>query len=188
MQHITKRSERRDYRAVPVLRQSKPVRSAHCVTKLTENGNQSRQAACGPPPRLWRRLAAIAYDLLIVVALIVIATIATILMRGGSAISPGSVWFQLLLLAIWWLYFAGSWVRGGQTVGMRAWRLVLTDVHGAGIGWGRASLRWLAAGLSAAALGLGFVWCLVDRERLAWHDRLSGTVLRWSGLSEVARQ
>ena len=181
MQYITKRCERRDYRAVPALRQRSPARSAHCVTKLKVNRNQSQLPAAGRPPRLWRRLAAIAYDLLIVVALIMIATIATILVRGGSAISPESVWFQLLLLAVWWVYFAGFWVRGGQTVGMRAWRLVLTDADGAAIGWGRASLRFLAAGLSAAALGLGFLWCLVDRGRMAWHDRLSGTALRWPG-------
>jgi uncharacterized RDD family membrane protein YckC len=26
-------------------------------------------------------------------------------------------------------------------------------------------------------LGLGFLWVLYDRDKLAWHDRLSGTRL-----------
>lgn len=147
--------------------------------------NRAERQAAGRPPHLWRRLAAIVYDLLIVIALVMVATIVAILARGGSAISPGSVWFQLLLLTIWWLYFAWSWVQGGQTLGMRAWRLVLTSEDGGdagvvGVGWTRASLRFLAAGLSTALAGLGFLWCLVDRDRRAWHDRLSRTALRFA--------
>jgi uncharacterized RDD family membrane protein YckC len=132
-----------------------------------------------------------AYDLLVVTALLVVATIATIFLRGGSPVSPGSIWFQMLLLAVWWLYFAWSWAERGETVGMRAWRLVLTTESGGGVGWGRSSLRFVAAGLSTACVGLGFLWCLFDRDRRAWHDRLSRTVLRarpGSGFSEVSRR
>ena len=35
-----------------------------------------------------------------------------------------------------------------------------------------------AAALSWACLGLGFVWILFDRRKLAWHDRLSNSVVR----------
>jgi hypothetical protein len=35
----------------------------------------------------------------------------------------------------------------------------------------------LAASLSWAALGLGFLWQLWDPEKLTWHDRLSNTRL-----------
>lgn len=142
--------------------------------------SHSLHRASGPPPHLWRRIAAIAYDLLIVVALLMVATIATILVRGGSAISPGSIWFQVLLLSIWWLYFVWSWAERGQTVGMRAWRLALTTERGNGVSWARASLRFAAAGVSTAFVGLGFLWCLFDRDRRAWHDRLSRTLLRAS--------
>ena len=38
-----------------------------------------------------------------------------------------------------------------------------------------ASLRFVAALLSWAAVGLGFLWQLWDRDRLTWHDRISGT-------------
>ena len=151
------------------------------------------------PAPLWRRLAAIAYDLLVLLAILMTLTIALILVRGGAAIGPGSVWFQALLLATWWLYFVWCWTHGGQTVGMRAWRLVVeaddagtakvagtapapADRH-ARIGIGRASLRFVAAGLSTAALGLGFLASLADPQRRAWHDRLSLTRLRHVPLS-----
>jgi len=131
-----------------------------------------------PRAGLLRRLAAIAYDLLLVTALMMVLTALVLLARGGSTVGPESVWFQCLLLAAWWLYFAGSWVLGGQTVGMRAWRLVLRNSSGGTPGWGKASLRFAAAWLSALALGLGFLSSLVDRDGLGWHDRLSGTELR----------
>ena len=137
------------------------------------------------PVRLWRQLAAMAYDLLILIALLMTLTIAVILVRGGNAVGTGSLWFQGLLLGTWWLYFVWCWAHGGQTVGMRAWRLVLVadgpPARGPpdAIGLGRASLRFMSAGLSAAALGLGFAWSLFDPGRRSWHDRLSRTSLRY---------
>ncbi len=98
---------------------------------------------------------------------------------GGRAVAPGSGWYQAYLVALSFLYFGWFWTHGGQTVGMRAWRLRLR-VRGDGadpVLWRQALARFLAAGLSWAALGLGFAWALWDRERLTWHDRVSGTVL-----------
>lgn len=137
--------------------------------------------------RLWRRLAAILYDLLVVVALLMSLTIAVILVRGGRAIGAGSLWFQGLLLSAWWLYFVWCWTHGGQTLGMRAWRLVLETDDARPIGPGLASLRFAAAGLSAIAAGLGFVWSLVDPDRRCWHDRLTGTRLRFRAPSAQAQ-
>ena len=104
-----------------------------------------------------------------------VLTVAAIVARGGEAIGPGSLWFQGLLLAAWWLYFTWCWTHGGQTIGMRAWRLVLQSTDGAPIGWGRASGRFLAAILSMAPLGLGYWWIIIDRDRSGWHDHLSRT-------------
>jgi uncharacterized RDD family membrane protein YckC len=141
---------------------------------------QSAEADGDLPAGLWRRLAAIAYDYLIVVALLMSLTVVVIFLRGGRAIDAGSLWFQGLLLAVCWLYFAGFWAFRGQTVGMRAWRLSLKRQNGARPAWAEATRRSFAACLSAAALGIGFLWCLVDRDRLCWHDRLSGTWLCFS--------
>jgi uncharacterized RDD family membrane protein YckC len=128
-------------------------------------------------PGLLRRLASIAYDLLLVTALLMVLTGLVFAARGGIAFEPQSLWYRLLLLTACWAYFVWSWTSGGQTVGMRAWRLVLTDRDGSTVGLTAATVRFLAGWVSTLALGLGFIWSLIDRDRLAWHDRISRTGL-----------
>jgi uncharacterized RDD family membrane protein YckC len=61
---------------------------------------------------------------------------------------------------------------------MRAWRIRVGRAEGGTLTWRDAGARWLAAWLAALPAGLGFLWGLLDRDRLCWHDRLSGTRLR----------
>jgi len=68
-------------------------------------------------------------------------------------------------------------VHGGQTLGMRVWRLRLYALHGGPVEPKQAALRLLAAPFSIAVLGLGYIWVLIDRERRTWHGRISGTRL-----------
>jgi uncharacterized RDD family membrane protein YckC len=85
------------------------------------------------------------------------------------------------MLLVGFGYFGLSWRRGGQTIGMRAWRLRLVAVGGPARtpGWGALVVRYGVAALSLAAFGLGFLWSLFDRERRTWHDIASRTrVLR----------
>jgi uncharacterized RDD family membrane protein YckC len=126
---------------------------------------------------LRRRLAAIAYDAVLLSAVLFMLTLVLVAAREGRAIPPDSLWYTFLLAGVCFFYFTGSWVHGGQTVGMRAWRLALIGSGGARVSWAQPSLRFCAALLSWAGLGLGFLWCLVDRKRLCWHDRASKTSL-----------
>jgi uncharacterized RDD family membrane protein YckC len=129
---------------------------------------------------LWRRLAAMIYDTLLLVALW-LTTVALLMMLTGGRLAAAdrSLWLlvteQLALLAVTWGFFAWFWTHGGQTLGMRAWRLRLVDQNGGPVSLAQASRRMLAALLSLATAGLGYFWMLIDRERCTWHDRLSGT-------------
>lgn len=129
-------------------------------------------------PGLSRRLAAIVYDGLLLWGVLFVAGLPLPLISGTLR---ESWWVELLtqgyLLIVCLLFFGWFWVHGGQTLGMRAWRLRVVGADRSPIGWRQATVRFLAAALSWAALGLGFLWVLVDRERLAWHDRLSNTAL-----------
>ena len=63
----------------------------------------------------------------------------------------------------------------GQTLGKRLLRLRVISSRGQVPGPIVASLRFLAMLLSLAPAGLGWLWCIFDRERRALHDHLSGT-------------
>ena len=127
-----------------------------------------------PPAGLARRFAAMFYDALLLAAALYAAAIPAVWLRGG-AVPPDELWFQAWLVFVAWFYLALSWTRGGQTLGMRAWRCQLVTVDGGPVGWGRTVARFAAALVSWAALGLGFWWALADPERRCWHDRWSGT-------------
>jgi uncharacterized RDD family membrane protein YckC len=149
-----------------------------------------------------RRLAALLYDLLIALALLLVvallAQLATraqlIALHAGHAQVP--LLYQLLQMGVVCAYFVLSWTLGGQTIGARAWRLRVAGAQGAAVSLARALLRALCAALPLLALLLGYwapprtavlavaaLWLIdyaampFDRMRRTLHDRLSGTRL-----------
>ncbi len=124
---------------------------------------------------VWRRLAAFVYDLLLVVATWMLTTLILVVLRGGQAISPGAPGYQLLLLGVAAAFFVSCWIRGGQTLGMRAWRIRLERRSGEPVDLRTGMLRFAAGLLSVISCGAGLLWLWIDREALTWHDRLAGT-------------
>ena len=130
------------------------------------------------PAALHWRLLALLYDLFPLIAIWLVTSAIGLALHGWEPMAPGTVgaWLQFVaLLAATFLYFGLSWRRGGQTIGMRAWRLRLVDACGGAPGWGQLIVRAGVAVLSLALLGLGYAWSLVDAERRSWHDMASGT-------------
>ncbi len=152
-----------------------------------------------PAPLGWR-LAAALYDLLPLIALW-FATAALALAVTAGTLDYHAWWYRLSLLVVTGGYFVLSWRNGGQTIGMRAWRLRVVDANGASPSYAAGALRFAVALVSfAPAIGamvkvengtlrigivivslvaacLGFLWCLYDRDRRAWHDIAAGTRL-----------
>ena len=126
-----------------------------------------------------RRLAAIVYDGLLVLAILFLVTLPFIAVRGGEPVDPGDIRYRITLFAIVFLFFTGFWSIHGRTLGMQSWGLRLETPDGRRPGFAAASLRFFAAIVSWLPLGLGFWWQLVDADSLSWHDRLSGTRLRF---------
>ncbi|MBB4723924.1 RDD family protein [Xanthomonas euvesicatoria] len=136
-----------------------------------------------PPALVGWRLLALCYDAWPVLALsMLISTVFTLgfTLAGHPArenIAPFSGWQWLLWLCCWiaaGIYATVSWRRGGQTLGMRPWRLRLIDPR---VSWRALWIRYAVGTLSLALGGLGFWWAWLDRDRLTWHDRASHTRL-----------
>lgn len=135
-----------------------------------------------PAPALARRLAAIVYDSLLVLPLIMVCVALGLGIRKMLGSAADSLLPATLVQAITILscigFFSTFWLKSGQTLGMQAWRIKLVPMPGNELTFGRVVTRCGSALLSAACLGLGYWWCLFDRRKRCWHDYLSGTELQ----------
>jgi uncharacterized RDD family membrane protein YckC len=118
--------------------------------------------AVAPAAGLLRRLAALVYDCILLLAIAFVATLVLLPLTGGEAITPatrGSGTYlayrgYLALLALG--YFGLAWMRGGQTLGLMAWNIRIETADGRLPGWRVATSRF-AFGLAlvvAAESGL----------------------------------
>jgi uncharacterized RDD family membrane protein YckC len=122
-------------------------------------------------PSLARRLAAMVYELFLVFAVAFFAAWIFFFASGARDATSGVLRreLQLFIVVVLAAYFLWCWLRGGQTLAMRAWHIRLVDVTPR-----KALLRFL---LATALLPLSILWALVDRDRQFLHDRLAGTRL-----------
>ena len=125
---------------------------------------------------LMRRIAAMLYDGLLVAALLIMATLPFVAVRGVKPVETGeNHFYQLVLILVIYVFFVAFWTRSGRTLGMQSWRLQLEKFDGGGVSIGTATIRFFAALISWAPVGLGFLWQLWDKDNLTWHDRISQT-------------
>lgn len=133
-----------------------------------------------PPLRaasLTRRLASGLYEVLILVALVFVATLPFSYLFGDATQGWRRHLLQAWVVIVMAAYFTWFWTRGGQTLPMKTWRFRVSRSDGAPLTPARALHRFALAVLGFLALGLGFLWALVDRDRQFLHDRLAGTAL-----------
>jgi uncharacterized RDD family membrane protein YckC len=115
------------------------------------------------------------YDTLLLAAVLFAATLALLPLRGGKAFAPGDPLFAAYLCGVAFLFFGWFWTHGGQTLGMRAWKIRLESADGDAVTWRAAAIRCAAAAVSAGLLGLGYLWVLIDPHKRSWHDHASRT-------------
>ena len=141
------------------------------VTTTSDADNPAR------PASLLRRLAALFYDSLLLLAIWFIATAILLPFYSGEAIPANNPMLSTYLLFISFFFYAWFWRHGGQTLGMRAWRLQLRNLRPGPVTWLQALLRFMVAIPAALLSGLGYLWMLVDKQKLTWHDRYSETCI-----------
>ena len=161
------------------------------------------------PAPLWRRLVALMYDGLLYLALLmaglvlVLPFVSFFVAKDAQTPLHNYAILQSYGFAIGLIYFGWSWTRGGQTLGMRVWKLQVRRADGSGLRWPVATIRLAAAlaplvitlwagkhlapppaggaallryaVLAGGAALLGYLPCLLSRRGRAFCDWVAGT-------------
>ncbi|WED22179.1 RDD family protein [Vibrio sp. JC009] len=142
-----------------------------------------------PKAGLFRRLAALIYDGLVIIAIemmaagVVIAVLEALVAAGAMEYAPyidasdllsrhpvASSLFTLYLVALWVGFFVYFWTRAGQTVGMRAWKLRVQNSNGNAVTLTQALIR-----VATSAFGLANLSVPFDPEKRGFHDMWAKT-------------
>ncbi len=135
--------------------------------------NRQKPTAPAPPCALGRRFAAIVYDSLLLFAVIFIAAWLLLILFGEAVAASRNPLIYFYYIGLSLLFFGWFWTHGGQTLGMKVWRVQLVGESGGPIGWQQAAIRFGVAILSWCCIGAGFFWALFDGKNRAWHDLAS---------------
>jgi len=125
---------------------------------------------------LLRRLGAIAYDIFLAFSLTFFIIGVVLILFFDKQAQNDFLIFGIALITIYF-YFTWSWVKGGQTLGMKAWKFQVEQNNGENITQKQAFIRFILAIVSFSVLGLGFVYQLFNKNNLALHDKYSNTRL-----------
>ena len=115
------------------------------------------------------------------ILLFAVAFLGTWLFQFAAGTLPIEGWrlrlLQMFLLALFAAYFLWCWLRGGQTLAMKTWRIRLVSKCGHGkLAPAAALLRFVYA-VVLVPTTIGIFWAMVDRDRQFLHDRLAGSLL-----------
>lgn len=134
-------------------------------------------------PSLLRHLAVIVYDLLLLLSVLLFAAALAVgvnaAITNGQAITAGNPFFFVYLLAVSFLFYGWFWTHGGQTLGMRTWKVFLLSHNHQKISWQQAFLRFIVAIPSWFAFGIGFWGQWLGKNNQSWPDLMSDTYLRY---------
>ena len=133
--------------------------------------------AAAVTPGIARRLACMLYEAILLFAIGFAAASLFFYASGGLGASGyGRTMLQLFLVATFAAYFLWCWLRGGQTLAMKTWKIRLVAPGHERVPPLAALLRFALA-LFAVPTGLALGWALFDRDRQFLHDRIVGTRL-----------
>lgn len=130
---------------------------------------QTKQTAA---PSLIKLGAAVLYEILTVLALSFVFAGLFVWLLGDATHGMKRILLQLFLWSVLGVYFVRCWIKTGQTLALQAWQLKLVNQEGALLTINNAITRYLLASMGLMLFGLGFLWAIVDRDRLFLHDRL----------------
>ena len=122
----------------------------------------------------FRRIGSISYDLFLVFSFVFFIAGIIILINNKEPIT-NPFFFFLVTLPVIYSYFSISWVKGKQTLGMRAWKFEIIQEDGGNITYWQSAIRFFLAIISLA--GIGFIFQFLNKNKLPFHAYYSQTYL-----------
>lgn len=126
---------------------------------------------------LFRRLFAIFYDTLLVFSLVFLVFFIVVIFIFDGQAKINNYLFFLITLPVSYFYFSQSWVKGRQTLGMKAWSFQVVQKDNKNITQKQAASRFVLGFLSFILFGFGFIYQLFNSENLTFHDKFSNSFL-----------
>lgn len=126
---------------------------------------------------VWKLFAAFLYDIFPVLGIFLLTSLLVLLFRNGVEVERFSPWFIFILVAELGFYYIYSWKKGGQTLGMRAWKfkIIPNRANQRTISWHQASTRFVVGIFSTLLIGAGFFWKLLSKDNQSWMDLVSNS-------------
>ena len=129
------------------------------------------------PAPLLSRFAAMVYESLLVTAVVFVASFIIMPVIGDMHAPWQRHLFQIYIMGVLFAYFSAFWLRSGQTLAMKTWRIRLVQQNGDTLTFKQALLRFVFALLGLMLAGIDFWWAFFDRDKQFLHDRLASTRL-----------
>lgn len=133
------------------------------------------------------RLLSIVYDGLLLGAVLFIAMAIFIPIANSAGLESGHPVFSVYFLLVCFLFYAGFWTHGGQTLGMKTWKIKLIHENGQAISWGQALLRFMTALPAWTLIIVGASTLMLDipltlPKLIHWINKLPDGLLLGIGL------
>jgi len=125
---------------------------------------------------LFRRLASIFYDGVLVVAIVIITSLPFYSFNVEESFLL-KLTMQLYFYLIIQYFFVWFWVNSTATLGMKSWKIKIVDINGKNISYKKAIVRFNVSILSISIFGLGFLISLFRKDKKCLHDIISRTQL-----------
>lgn len=137
--------------------------------------SQKNSSSTRPCASLSRRLAALFYDWILLLGVFFLTTLVLLVFRNGQAFPAGDLTYLGALYLSGQFFFSWFWIHGGQTLGMRAWKIRLVSTCGSRPNLVRTLMRGAFATSGGLVFGLGYFWALIDPARQTLQDIASRT-------------
>ena len=132
----------------------------------------TREVLAGQVPSMIKLGACLLYELLTIIAIVFVSAGIFVWLFGNATYGLKRLMLQLFLWCVIGAYFIWCWLKSGQTLAMQAWKIKVLDHHDQLLNLKLAMLRYVLVSINLLFCGIGFLWAIVDKERLFLHDRL----------------